>query len=138
MDDQTVLNIVRSVVSVVAGLLAATVAVVLLTWVAVQLMLGGDMEAAPTPAFLGVNLAYSLLAAVLGGWLAARLTAHSPVLHAGIVAGVMLVLAIIGDANPPESGVPSWYNPVVGVVGAVGALLGGLLRRTQLTGPAEP
>lgn len=136
MDDQAVVRVVRSVGSVVAGLAAATITVVLMTWVVVQLMLDGDMTAAPTPAYLGVNLAYSLFAAVLGGWLAARIAAHRPMLHAGLVAAVMLLLALAGDADPPQGGVPSWYNPVVGVIGATGALLGGLLHRGQPAGPA--
>ena len=135
MDDQAVVRIVRSVGSVVAGLAAATLTVVIMTWIVVQLMLDGDMAAAPTTAYLGVNLAYSLFAAVLGGWLAARIAAHKPVLHAGVVGAVMLLLALAGDADPPQGGVPGWYNPAVGVIGAVGALIGGFLHRGQLEGP---
>lgn len=133
MDDQVVVRVVRSVASVVAGLAAATLTVALMTWVVVQLMLDGDMTADPTAAYLGVNLAYSLFAAVLGGWLAARIAAHKPMFHAGIVAAVMLVLAAAGDTEAAASGVPGWYNPVVGAIGATGAILGGLLHRDQLS-----
>lgn len=127
------MNMIRSVLSVVAGLASATLLVVALTWVLVQLMFGGDMTAEPTPVSLGINLAYSFLAAMVGGWVAARIASHKPLLHAGIVAAVMVTLASLGDGNPPEGGVPEWYGPVVGVIGAVGALLGGYLRVRSLS-----
>ena len=126
------MTIVRSVLAVVAGLAVTMVLVVALTWLAVQLMLGGDWTAAPTPAYLGINLTYSFLAAVAGGWLAARIAARREILHAGVVAVVMLLLSLAGDANPPEGGVPEWYSPVIGVLGAAGALVGGWLRATAL------
>ena len=142
MSGEAIVRIVRSIASVVAGLGVATLVVVLLTWVAVMLMLDGDMTASPTPPYLVINLAYSFGAAVLGGWLAARIAAHQPLLHAGIVAVVMLVLAVLGDGNPPDAGVPAWYGTVVGTLGAAGALAGGWLRvrtvRRTATDPVVP
>ncbi|MDX1676144.1 MAG: hypothetical protein R3314_15220 [Longimicrobiales bacterium] len=135
MDERAVTNIVRSVGSVVAGLAVATLVVVLLTWVAVLLMLGGDMTAAPTGEYLAVNLTYSFFAAVLGGWVAARIALHRPLLHAGIVGAVMLVLAMGGEA--PDGPIPSWYGTVIGVVGATGALTGGWLRARAAAAAAE-
>ena len=137
MNGETVVRIVRSVGSVVAGLGAATVVVVVMTWVAVVLMFGGDMTADPTTPYLAINLAYSFGAAVLGGWVAARIAAHRPFLHAGIVAAVMLVLAVLGDGGPPDAGVPAWYGPGVGTLGAAGALVGGWLRVRSLRGAGE-
>ena len=126
------MKIVRSVLSVIGGLATAMVLVVALTWLAVQLMLDGDMGAAPTPAYLGVNLAYSFFAAVAGGWVAARIAARRPLLHAGIVAVVMLLLSLGGDGSPPAGGVPDWSSPVIGGLGGAGALVGGWLRATAL------
>ncbi len=129
------MQIVRSVLSLVAGLAAAMMLVVGLTWLFVQLMLDGDMTASPTPAYLGVNLAYSFFAAVAGGWVAARIAGRQELLHAGGVGVVMLVLSLGGDASA-ETGVPGWYYPAVGVLGALGAVMGGWLRQRALR-PAE-
>lgn len=135
MDERVVTNVLRSVGSVVAGLAAATMAVVVLTWVAVGLMLGGDVTAAPTGPYLAVNLGYSFLAAVLGGWVAARIAAHRPLLHAGIVGAVMLLLALGGEA--PDGRTPAWYGTVIGVIGATGALTGGWVRARAEAAPPE-
>ena len=139
MSDSASMSLLRSVAAVVLGMLAATVTVMVLTWLAVLLMLGGDMTAAPTTPYLAVNLAYSFGAAALGGWVTARIAARRPVLHAAILAALMLVLTGFGDGSP-EPGVPAWYAPAIGALGAVGALAGGLLRRhgVRSKAPATP
>ena len=131
MEGKTVGRILRGIGAVVVGLAVATVTVVALTWAAVALMLDGDMAASPTPAYLAVNLGYSFAAAVLGGWLAARVAAVRPVLHAGIVGAVMLLLALGGEGGG-DGGTPAWYGTAIGLLGATGALLGGWVRSLRM------
>jgi hypothetical protein len=75
---------VRSILSVLAGYAAMAVLVVLATRLAVKLMLHGtDMQSAmkikPTTSYLAVNLAYSVLFAVLGGFITATIAGRAPV-----------------------------------------------------------
>ena len=118
---------VRSVLAVIAGLGVAGVLVLALTWVFVQLFFGGDMTATPTPVYLGINLTYSFLAAAAGGWVVAWVAADRPMLHSGVLAAVLLLLSFTGDGSTPDSAVPGWYGTVIGVVGAMGVLVGGWL-----------
>jgi hypothetical protein len=113
--------------AILAGLAGGMVAVIVLTWVAVQAFFGGDMNAPPTGPYLVVNITYSLGAAMLAGWLAGRLAGSRPLLHAAGVALLMLVLSI-GDGSAPGASVPAWYGPALMVLMPAGALLGGWLR----------
>lgn len=120
----------KSVLAVVAGLAASVVTVVVLTWLAVLLFFGGDMSAEPTPLYLALNVAYSFGAAVLGGWVAARLAPRRGLAHAVAAAVAILLLSFGGSGAEAEgaSGVPSWYGTVLSVLAPTGVLLGGWLR----------
>ncbi len=122
----------RSVGAVLAGLVIASLVVMACTWVAVATMLppaGPGMIAPPTSAYLVVNLGYSLLAAFLGGEVAARLAARNPMGHA-IGLGVLLLVLGVTTAALTSSGSkgnqPWWYLYVVALLGWVGASVAGL------------
>lgn len=120
----------KSAGAVAAGFAAAFVTVLVVTWLAVLVFFRGDMTADPTPPYLAVNLAYSFGAAMLGGWVAARLAPRRPFTHAVGVALLIFLLSLGGSGAEAEgaSGVPSWYGTVLTTVMPVGALLGGWLR----------
>jgi len=122
----------RSALSVLVGVVTAAVLVLLLTTAAVFVFFEGDFAAPPTPTYLVLNLAYSALAAGVGGWLAAWMARHRPVVHSLGVAGVMLIPAVIGlvagSGETGNVGVSSWYGMLLSVLGPVGAVLGGVLR----------
>lgn len=129
----------RSFLPVLAGYLVLAVTVVVLTPVAVWLFIPAEMlkKGVPTytDAYIISNFVYSFGAAVLGGWVTARMAPQSPVAHSGALAFVVLLFAL-GDlmakgASEAAAGQPSWYGWSVALTGALGALAGGWLRTRQ-------
>lgn len=98
-----------------------------LTYLAALIFFDGDLTAPPTGPYLILNIAYSLGAAALAGWLAGRLAGARPLLLAAGVAVVMLILSGGGGSNS-GTGVPGWYGPTLMVLMPIGALFGGWLR----------
>ena len=132
------MSIWRSALSILGAFFVVVVLVGLATAVSSNLMLGGmgpDVEI--TVAYLVVNLAYSVLIAVIGGYIAATVSDHSPLGHAAGLAGFMMVLGLFSwlvvNRGDPAPGQPSWYPFVIGVLVPPVAILGGILvtRRTR-------
>ncbi|UCC23883.1 MAG: hypothetical protein JSU98_09080 [Gemmatimonadales bacterium] len=130
----------KSLGAVVAGFLTAAVVVLLLTWLSALVLFGGEMTARPTPGYLAFNLSYSFVAAVLGGWVSARLAPRAPVWHAVAVTAVMVFLASGGGDGSTAMGVPGWYGTAIQFFIPVGAVFGGLLHARSGTrgNPAGP
>ena len=127
--------VLRGLGAVFAGLVTGMVVVMGLTYLAVLVLFEGDMTAPPTGPYLALNVGYSFAAAVLAGWLAARLAGSRPWVHAGGVAGVMAILSL-GGGSSPGVGVPGWYGPALTLLMPVGALLGGWVRARSAEDPA--
>lgn len=128
---------IRSVLSVVGAFFVVAVLVGLTTALTAQLMLGSTGPGTdPTTAFLAVNLIYSVLFAIVGGYVAATVSDHSPLLHAAALSVFMMVLGlaswIINDRQPVP-GQPDWYPWVITLLVPPTAVLGGILvtRRTR-------
>lgn len=121
--------ILKSVLAVLAGLATAIIMVMLLTLAAVFVFFGGDMTADPTPPYLAVNIAYSFGAAVLGGWVTARLAPAREFTHAVAAAVVIFLLSFAGTGAEAEanSAVPGWYGTALAALGPTGMVLGGWL-----------
>ena len=131
----------RSILAVVGGFASIVLVVLISTFAATALMLppapAGELPQ-PTGAYLGVNLLSGLVAAVLGGYLAGRLAAHRPLMHAAVLAAVLIIMSIISAASGSEASAamqPGWYSPAIAVIGVVGVIAGGWLRRRQLLDP---
>jgi hypothetical protein len=126
----------RSIAAVVAGFgfMASTVMVGSIIATALFIPAGitaaqGGGAAASIPAlYVAANLAVSLLGAVMGGWLSARIGSIAPLAHALALAIVTAVLAAYSAFQAPNNGQPGWYPLVVGIIGVAGVLLGGKLR----------
>lgn len=73
-------------------------------------------------------LAANGTAAVIAGWLAARIAARAPFAHAAALAVVMAIGTIAAAVSAAPSHQPGWYAPVAGLVGVAGVLFGGWLR----------
>ena len=108
------MSIWRSALSILGAFFVVVVLVGLATALSSNLMLGGmgpDVEI--TVAYLVVNLAYSVLIAVIGGYIAATVSDHSPLGHAAGLAGFMMVLGLFSwlviNRGDPAPGQPSWY-----------------------------
>ena len=129
--------IVRSVLSVVGAFFVVAVLVGLATALTARIMLGSAGPGSqPTPAFLAVNLGYSVLFAILGGYVAATVSDHAPLAHALALSVLMMVLGLTTwgiNGGQPAPGQPNWYPWVITLVVPPTAVLGGLLviRRTR-------
>jgi peptidoglycan/LPS O-acetylase OafA/YrhL len=99
---------IRSVFAVAAGLFTSMAGVILLTLAAAWLLLGSiQPDAAPTPAYLGANVAGSLLFAAAGGYVTASLSGRARVAHGAALAALMLVMSLLTFAG--GSAQPLWY-----------------------------
>ena len=129
--------IIRSVLTVLGAFFVVAVLVGLTTALAAELMLGsaGRGAEATTP-FLVVNLSYSVLYAIVGGYVAATVSDHSPLGHAAALSAFMMLLGLttwVMDSGQPAPGQPVWYPWVITLLVPPTAVLGGILvaRRTR-------
>ncbi len=123
--------ILHGIGAVLAGFVAMSIVVMIGTAVASQLLIPGGMAAmrsgspASIPAsYLTANLVISLLAAVLGGWLTARLAPMHVHWHVYALAAFLLVMGLV-SAKMMSSAQPGWYAKTIPFVGVAGVLLGG-------------
>lgn len=126
------MSIWRSALSIMGAFFVVAVLVGLATAAASTLMLGGmGIGVEVTPAYLVVNLVYSAGFAVIGGYVAATVSDHSPLGHAAGLAGFMMVLGLsswlIVNRGDPVPGQPSWYPLITSVLVPPVAILGGVL-----------
>jgi hypothetical protein len=123
--------IIRSVLSVVGAFFMVAVLVGLATALASQLMLGSTGPGTePTTAFLVVNLIYSALFAMVGGYVAATVSDHSPLGHAAALSVSMMILGLTSwmiNGGQPAPGQPDWYPWVISLIVPPTAVLGGVL-----------
>lgn len=121
--------------AVAAGLVCGGMVVMGLTFAAAEVFFAGDMSAPPTNPYLALNITYSFAAAVVAGWVAARLAPRRPLTHALAVAMCMILLSMGGSGAEAGAtpGVPGWYGTVLLVLMPVGALAGGWLRVRGVT-----
>ena len=131
----------RSILSVVAGFMTMTVIVMLGTVALMAGMVPGGMKAmrdrgksgagampTPTSRYLVANIVLSLVAAVAGGWVTARLAPSAPMSFVGLLCAVVLVMGVLSARMPGAESQPGWYRVGIPLIGVVGALAGGLLR----------
>lgn len=128
--------IIRSVLTVLGAFFVVAVLVGLTTALAAELFLGSTGPGAePTAPFLVVNLTYSVLYAIVGGYVAATVSDHSPLGHAAALSVFMMLLGLttwVINGGQPAPGQPVWYPWVITLVVPPTAVLGGILvtRRT--------
>ncbi len=129
--------IIRSVLSVLGAFVVVAMLVGLTTALAAQLMLGSTgPRTEPTTPFLVVNLTYSVLFAIVGGYVAATVSDHSPLGHAAALSALMMSLGLASwllNGGQPAPGQPDWYPWVIFLLVPPTAVLGGILvkRRTR-------
>jgi CBS domain containing-hemolysin-like protein len=81
-----------------------------------------------------VTLVYTALFGVIGGYVAARIAIRSPLLHAAILGGVLLVLSAF-SAVFLWSTAPPWYHWATLAMVLPAALIGGKICEFQLKRP---
>src|SRR4051812_10782189 len=97
----------RSVGAVVGGYLGMTVLVIIGTLaITAALMPEGlaNMAQPPpgqvlSPMYLSANLLLGFVAAVVGGWLAARIAPAAPFKHLAVLGGLMTLMAVVTIAT---------------------------------------
>lgn len=129
---------VRSIAAVIGGFVGLVVIVMVGTLAATAMLVPGGLSAGmsqpptgvPVPrAYLAANLLVSLLGAIAGGWITARLAWSSPGTHVLILAGIMLAMSIATLMQGAQEGQPGWYPLAIAAIGLAGVLMGGSLVR---------
>lgn len=121
--------VLRGVLAIVAGYFTMLVVVLAGSFVA-ALVLSGS-------AYLVVNVAASVVAAIAGGYAASRLAPRAPLAHALVLGGIVLVIGMLLRGEARGAGRPAWYGLAMPLIGAGGAALGGVLA-TQLMRRGAP
>jgi len=81
----------------------------------------------PRVVYVIVNLAYSLAAAMAGGYVTAWIALGTPLKHVLVLAIIVLLLG--GLSALQQRGLqPVWYQLLLMIIAPTGVLLGGLLR----------
>lgn len=121
----------HSILAVVAGYLIFAVSAVALFQVS-----GREPHTSHETSFIVLSTLYGAFFAALGGYTAARLAGRNALRHAQLVALVIALLAVISLFVQFGKAV-IWSELATLLVMAPSALLGGLLRRRQMTGSGE-
>jgi predicted MFS family arabinose efflux permease len=132
----------RSVLSVIEGYVVMAVVVMIGTIAATAALVPGGLAAmknakasppiTPSRNYLAANLLISLIGAILGGWVTARVAIYSPMIHVGILALLIVAMSFLSARKQGSTGQPSWYPMTIAVLGIAGVLLGGVLAARNL------
>jgi hypothetical protein len=120
----------RSTLAVLVGFVAMMFIVIVCTVACVKAF--HLQSGHPTPLYLAINVAYSLAAAFLGGWICARMAGRSPVIHGAVLAAIMLVLGAFSYQGYKGSQ-PVWYQLFVILVPPLVAVAGAAMLRKHHT-----
>jgi hypothetical protein len=118
------MSLLRSAVAIVAGFGFLNTAL----WIGGGLLAAVFHELGMGRAAVGAILVVSALAAVMGGWITARLAGGAEMAHAAVLAAIMGAITVTVSLGERPEGQPGWYAPVVGLLGVLGILAGGWLR----------
>jgi hypothetical protein len=123
--------ILRSVLAVLGGFLTMAIGVMLFTGVFKMLALSWfAVEGVPTAPYLAVNVAYSFVAALAGGYVAAWIAVRLPVQHALALGGFVVVMSTV-SAMHHDNRQPRLYQVTLAVLMPFAVLLGGYVRSRQ-------
>jgi len=131
----------QSVLSVVVGYLVMAIIVMIGTIALAAAIIPGGLsgmrnaQAPPPPSkgYLYANLALSLVAAVVGGWLTARMAPNAPFTHAAVLAAFVVAMGVVSARNE-KARQPSWYPWTIAIVGVAGVLIGGVCELRSVLG----
>jgi len=125
----------RSVLAVAGGYLAMSLLVVLLfaTLGAFWPAAFADRTVAPPLPALAVTLAFSLVAAVVGGFATATIASRFETRHVLALMAFMVVMWLV--SIPAAAGQPAWYRFALLAIGPAGAWLGGRLGIAKKVAP---
>ena len=131
------MQILRSIFAVFAGLVLISVIVEPLEFGLVTLA-NGEVTTDPdiyfrvrnTPALLATKVVYNTAAAIVGGWVAARLAPRAPMAHGLVLAVIQTVAFGWAFVTPAlRRSTPDWMWACLIVVTFAGIMTGALLQR---------
>ena len=134
------MQILRSIFAVFAGLVLISVIVESLEFGLVTL-LNGEVTTDPaiysrvrnTPAFLATKVVYNTAAAIVGGWVAARLARRAPMAHGLVLAGVQTVALGWALVTPElRRSTPDWMWACLIVVTFAGIITGSFILQRRM------
>jgi putative membrane protein (TIGR04086 family) len=111
----------RSILAVLAGFFSMFLVVIVLTLICVRVL--HLKSGHPTPGYLAFNAIYSLAAAILGGYVAARVAGYKPLAHGIALGAVMFVFACLQLLHPAASQ-PYAYQLLLAVLPPLAAVAG--------------
>ena len=124
----------RSVLSVIAGIAVLTAASFAIEAAVDPLLLRAFRQALPGPAALSTNpwvktltFSYGLICVALGGYIAARIARRSPIKHAAAMGIVQACLTIVAMVSPEANHASRWQWITTAVLSVPAALAGGTL-----------
>jgi hypothetical protein len=120
--------ILRTFLALLAGFATMALLVMAITALLVKLTPGWMGEQGkPELSYILVNLGYSFLAAVAGGYVTAWAAAANPLIHVLALGIVVLALAALSVLES-KGKQPIWYQLTLVAITPLGVLSGGLLR----------
>jgi hypothetical protein len=131
---------IRSVLSVLAGIAVLTVASFAIETALNPLLIWAFPEALPDPEALSSNLwvraltfAYGLVCVAAGGYVAARVARRRPVTHAAVMGIVQAGLTIVAMLSPVANHASPLQWIIIAVLSIPAALVGGLVYKGRKT-----
>ncbi len=88
---------------------------------------GTLMSAAPPSRYLLLSLVWTVVAAMLGGYIAARIAGAHEFPHAAAVGFLMVVMGFLSMRAEGVSR-PGWYQIAIAGCGPISAMIGGAIR----------
>ncbi len=119
----------RSILAVVTGYVMMMVIVGLATFVLQAIFPAWFLAGTPPPpAYLALSIAYSLVAAFLGGWLAGRIARRKELQHAVGMAVLALAMSLIPALFYGVQTEPRWLQALPSAAMPLTAIAGGWVR----------
>lgn len=80
---------------------------------------------------VGAEMAYSVIYAAFGGYIAALIARRDEVTHAGMLAAIILAMSVVNLLMAPAGVNPPVYEATMIFLSALSTVLGGVLRARQ-------
>ncbi|MGH9645232.1 MAG: hypothetical protein ACRD4E_00325 [Bryobacteraceae bacterium] len=126
--------VIRSVLSVLAGIVVLTVASFAIEAVLNPLLIRVFPEALPSSEALSSNLwvrtlmfAYGLMCVATGGYVAARVARRLPVQHAAVMGIIQAGLTVMAMLSPVANHASRWVWIITAILTIPAALVGGVV-----------
>lgn len=124
--------ILRAFVALLAGFLSMAVIIGMVTAVLMKRVPEWvGTKGSPRAGYVVVNLGYSFIAAVVGGYVTAWIAQSNPLIHTLALALIVLLLSAL-SALQQRGMQPIWYQLLLVAITPVGVFFGGLLRLKQM------